>query len=90
MLYMVIERYKNRDSEAVYSRFREKGRMLPEGLEYVGSWVEPNFDRCFQLMECDNPALFDQWTVHWQDLVEFEIIEVLSSADAAAAATSTS
>jgi hypothetical protein len=90
MLYMVIERYKNRDAEAVYSRFREKGRMLPEGLEYVGSWVEPNFDRCFQLMECDNPALFDQWTVHWQDLVEFEIIEVLSSADAAAAATSTS
>ena len=90
MLYMVIERYKNRDAEAVYSRFKEKGRMLPEGLKYLGSWVEPNFDRCFQLMECDNPALFEQWTVHWQDLVEFEIIEVLSSADAAAAATAKS
>ncbi len=53
MLFMVIERFKNRDAKAVYSRFKEKGRMVPDGLKYVGSWVEDNFDRCFQLMECD-------------------------------------
>lgn len=88
MLYMVIERYKNRDARAVYARFREKGRMLPDGLKYLESWVEPNNDRCFQLMESDDPALFDQWTVHWQDLVEFEIVEVITSAQAAATNTS--
>jgi hypothetical protein len=90
MLFMVIERYKNRNAEAVYSRFRENGRMMPEGLKYLGSWVEPNFDRCFQLMECDDPALFEQWTIHWQDLVDFEIVEVLTSAEAAAKAVSNS
>ncbi len=56
MLFMVIERFKNRDAKAVYSRFKEKGRMMPDGLKYVGSWVEDNFDRCFQLMECDDPV----------------------------------
>lgn len=90
MLYMVIEKYKDRNAEAVYNRFREKGRMLPEGLKYISSWVQPDFERCFQLMECDNPALFDRWTIHWQDLVDFEIEEVISSADAAASATSKS
>ena len=55
MLFMEIERFKNRDARAVYSRFREQGRMLPDGLKYVDSWVEANFDRCFQLMECDDP-----------------------------------
>ena len=57
MLFMVIERFKNRDAVAVYRRFREQGRMMPEGLTYVGSWVEANFDRCFQLMECDDLRL---------------------------------
>ena len=51
MLFMVIERFKNRDGKAVYKRFEEQGRMLPEGLTYINSWIEPNFDRCFQLME---------------------------------------
>ena len=86
MLFMVIERYKNRDAKAVYSRFKEKGRMMPEGLTYVGSWVEDNFDRCFQLMECDDPRLFQQWLVHWEDLGDFEIVHVVSSAEAADAA----
>lgn len=86
MLFMVIERYKNRDAKAVYARFKEKGRMMPEGLKYVGSWVEDNFDRCFQLMECDDPGLFQQWLVHWEDLVDFEIVHVVSSAEAADAA----
>jgi len=83
MLFMVIERFKNRDAQAVYQRFRERGRMLPAGLEYIDSWTEASFDRCFQLMKCKDPQLFHQWTAHWQDLVEFEIIPVLSSKEAA-------
>lgn len=85
MLYMVIERYKNGDAAAVYKRFDERGRMMPDGLSYISSWVETGFERCFQLMETDDPALFDQWTVHWSDLVDFEILPVLTSAEAAAA-----
>lgn len=79
MLFMVIERFKNRDAKAVYRRSQEKGRLMPEGLKYVGSWVEANFDRCFQLMEGDDPRLFQQWVVQWQDLIEFEIIPVVPS-----------
>lgn len=79
MLFMVIERFKDRDAKAVYRRFREDGRMTPEGLRYVGSWIEANFDRCFQLMECDDPRLFQQWAVRWQDLVQLEIVPVVPS-----------
>jgi hypothetical protein len=86
MLFMVIEHFKNRDAKAVYGRVGEKGRMLPKGLSYVSSWVEPDFSRCFQLMECDNPHLFWQWQAHWQDLIDFEIVPVLSSIEAAEAA----
>jgi hypothetical protein len=83
MLFMVIERFKNRDAQAVYRRFQEKGRMMPEGLSYVGSWIEANFDRCFQLMECDDASLFQQWVVQWQDLIEFEIVPVVPSKETA-------
>jgi len=83
MLYMVIERFKNRDAKAVYRRFREKGRMAPDGLSYVDSWVETNFDRCFQLMECGDPRLLEQWADHWRDLVEFEFVPVRRSKEAA-------
>ena len=83
MLFMVIERFKNRDAAAVYERYRERGRMAPEGLRYINSWVENNFDRCFQLMECDDESLFDEWISHWQDLVEFEIVKVMTSEEAA-------
>jgi hypothetical protein len=83
MVFMVIERFKNRDPEPIYRRVRENGRMLPEGLKYVASWVEENFDRCFQVMECDDPKLFEQWTSKWSDLVEFEIVRVSSSQEAA-------
>jgi hypothetical protein len=83
MLYMVIERFKNRDARAVYRRFREKGRMATEGLTYVESWVETNFDRCFQLMECDDPHLLEQWAAHWRDLVDFEFVPVRRSKEAA-------
>jgi len=83
MLFMVIERFRNRDAAAVYRRFRERGRMTPDGLRYVESWVETGFDRCFQLMECDDPELFKQWVERWEDLVEFEIVPVLTSREAA-------
>ncbi len=79
MLFMVIERYRDRDAKAIYRRFKEKGRMMPEGLKYVGSWIEANFDRCFQVMECDDARLLQQWVVEWQDLIEFEVIPVVTS-----------
>jgi hypothetical protein len=81
---MVVERYL-RGPEPVYARVEAKGRMLPAGLERVDSWVVDDvpMDRCFQLMEADDPALFDEWFAHWADLVEFEVHPVLSSAEAA-------
>jgi hypothetical protein len=83
MLYMVIERFKNRDAKAVYRRFRDKGRMAPDGLDYVESWVDTNFDRCFQLMECGDVRLLEQWADHWRDLVDFEFVPVRLSKEAA-------
>ena len=83
MLYMVIERFKNREAIPVYRRFREKDRMTPEGLNYVESWVETNFDRCFQLMECADTRLLGEWAAHWKDLVEFEFVPVRRSTEAA-------
>ena len=85
MLFMVIERFWEGDGAAVYRRFQEKGRMLPDGLRYVDSWVEVTGDRCFQVMECDDVRLFDQWVACWNDLVEFEIVLVRTSGEAAAA-----
>jgi hypothetical protein len=79
---MVIERM--RDPEAVYARFAERGRMMPDGVEYLGSWVEPDRRRCFQVMGCDRLAQLEEWAAHWSDLVDFEFIPVISSADAAA------
>ena len=85
MLFMVIERFRNDDPAPVYERYREKGRMMPDGLSYIDSWVEPNFARCFQLMQCDDPKLLQQWTNHWRDLVDFEIVPVVTSKEAAEA-----
>ena len=79
MQFMVIERFRNRDAKAVYRRFRDQGRMAPEGLRYVGSWIELNFDRCFQIMETDDPRLLQEWIANWGDLVEFEVVPVVSS-----------
>jgi hypothetical protein len=84
MLYMVVEHFKNRDARAVYARARERGRMLPEGLTYVASWVETNFDRCFQLMECRDERLLHAWAERWSDLVAFEFVHVRTSVEAAA------
>lgn len=76
MKYMVIETFRPGGKAAVYERLREKGRMLPDGLRYIDSWLEKDGDRCFQLMETDAPALFDRWTAAWNDLVMFDIIEL--------------
>jgi hypothetical protein len=86
MLYMVIERYIAGPGP-VYERAAARGRMLPDGLKYVSSWVTAgSMDRCFQLMEADDPALFDVWTERWSDLVSFEVVPVITSAEAAAEA----
>jgi len=85
MLYMIIEHFRNRDAVPVYRRFRDQGRLAPEGLRYVGSWVTEDFDCCFQIMECDDHELLTQWMARWEDLVEFEVFPVISSAEAAAA-----
>ena len=86
MLYMVIERFRGGDAAPVYRRFRERGRLAPEGLGYRGSWVAADLGRCFQLMECDDPALLAEWTARWEDLVDFEVVPVITSAEAASAA----
>ncbi|HMG99148.1 MAG TPA: DUF3303 family protein [Gaiellales bacterium] len=80
MLFMIIERFKDADPVPVYRHLRDHGRGLPEGLRYVDSWVEPSFQRCFQVMECDDAALIQEWILHWQGLAEFEIVPVVTSA----------
>ncbi|HET9408563.1 MAG TPA: DUF3303 family protein [Candidatus Sulfotelmatobacter sp.] len=82
-LYMVIEKFKNSDAGPVYRRFRERGRMAPQGLTYVSSWVHEDLSRCYQLMETDDPALLDQWMANWSDLVDFEVHPVITSQQAA-------
>ena len=79
MLFMVIERFKGRDPAPIYARLRERGRALPEGLKYVDSWIEANFDRCFQLVEADDAAALQRWILQWRDLVEFEVVPVTTS-----------
>jgi hypothetical protein len=79
MLFMVIERFKDRDPAPIYARVREQGRALPDGLRYIDSWVEGNFDRCFQLMECDDVSLLQRWVLEWRDLALFEIVAVSPS-----------
>jgi hypothetical protein len=86
MRFMVVERFKH-GPELVYARAAERGRMLPPGLSYVESWVDSrHLDRCFQLMETDDPSLFEPWIASWGDLVDFEVVPVISSAEAAARA----
>ena len=81
-LYLVVEHFRGHEV-AVYRRFRERGRQLPEGLRYVSSWVQSDFARCFQLMETEDPALLDEWISHWKDLADFEVQPVMTSAEAA-------
>lgn len=86
MLFLVIERYRNGDPGPVYARFRAQGRMAPEGLTYVSSWVATDLATCWQVMETADRALLDRWIANWSDLVDFEVIPVVTSAEASAAA----
>ena len=83
MLFMVIEHFRNGDARPVYDRFRKRGRLAPDGLEYVSSWVTSDLTRCYQVMCCDDRALLDQWIASWSDIVEFEVIPVITSEEAA-------
>jgi hypothetical protein len=82
MQYMIIEHFRDGDPVPVYRRFRDRGRLAPDGLVYVNSWVTSDLRRCYQVMECDDRALLDTWIAAWSDLVDFEIVPVMSSADA--------
>jgi hypothetical protein len=86
MLYLVVEHYRNGDPAPVYRRFRERGRLMPDGVRYVGSWVTRDLAHCYQVMESDDRALLDRWMARWADLVDFEVIPVMTSAEAAAVA----
>ena len=81
MLFMVVEHFKDRDPAPVYKRFAEQGRLMPEGLSYVNSWIEVGMDRCFQVMETDDPALLQEWIKNWGDLVDLEVVPVVTSAE---------
>ena len=84
MLYMVIENFRGGDPVPVYRRFRDRGRMMPEGIEYLGSWVTEDLQRCFQVMSCEDRRLLDQWMANWDDITDFEVIPVITSAEASA------
>ena len=82
-LYMVIEHFKNKDAVPVYRRFRDKGRMMPEGLDYVASWVDAKMERCYQVMETHDRVLLEEWMARWSDLIDFEVHPVITSKEAA-------
>jgi len=85
MLFMVIETYRDGDPKPVYRRLKEKGRMAPLGARYVSSWVTTDFERCFQLMDCEDRKHLDEWMSNWSDLVDFEVIPIITSEKANAA-----
>ena len=84
MQYMIIENFRGGDPVPVYRRFRDRGRLAPEGLRYVSSWVTQDLTRCYQVMECEDRALLDRWMANWRDVTDFEVISVMTSAEAAA------
>lgn len=85
MVYMIVENFRAGDPVPVYRRFRDQGRLVPDGLHYVASWVTLDLRRCFQIMECESPELLEQWMAQWSDVVDFEVAPVMTSAEAAAA-----
>ena len=85
MQFMVIEIFRNQDAKSVYGRFRERGRMTPEGLDFVASWVAADLSRCFQIMECEDITLLQKWVAGWSDLIAFEIVPVVDGKDTASA-----
>lgn len=85
MQFMVVETFRNQDAKAVYRRFRERGRMMPDGLTFISSYVAADLSRCFQLMECDDVQLLQRWVAEWADLMAFEIVPVVPGKETAAA-----
>ena len=85
MRYLIIEHFRDGDPRPVYRRFRDAGRLAPDGLTYVSSWVTSDLRHCYQVMECEDPRLIDEWMAQWRDLVDFECIPVITSAEAASA-----
>jgi Protein of unknown function (DUF3303) len=85
MLFMVVEHFRNQDAKSIYRRLSEKGRLMPEGLSFVNSWVAADLSRCFQLMECGDVSLFQRWVAEWSDLMQFEIVPVIPGKETAAA-----
>jgi hypothetical protein len=84
VLFLVIEKFRGADPVPVYRRFRDRGRLAPEGLRYVDSWVTDDLTRCYQVMECADPTLLSRWIDQWRDLVDFEVLPVVTSAEAQA------
>jgi len=84
MQFVIVENFRDRDPLPVYRRFRDRGRLAPEGLKYVASWVASDLSRCFQIMECDDRRLLDEWMSKWDDLIDFEVIPAMTSAAAVA------
>jgi hypothetical protein len=84
LLYVVVEHFRDGNPRPVYQRFRERGRLAPPGLTYVNSWVTDDLRDCYQVMECDDRALLDEWIGAWADIVDFEVHPVITSAEAAA------
>ena len=82
MLYMIVEHFRGGNPVPVYRKFRDEGRGMPEGLRYVSSWVTSDLEHCYQVMETDRRELLDQWIEFWSDVVEFEVIPVVTSNDA--------
>jgi hypothetical protein len=80
---MIVEHFRNGDPVPVYRRFRQHGRLAPAGLVYVSSWVDEKLERCFQLMEADNVEHINEWIANWNDIVDFEVYPVITSAEAA-------
>ena len=77
MQYMVIEQFK--DAPAIYQRLRDRGRLMPEGLHYLDSWISQDLTQCFQLMETESRELFDEWIANWSDLMDFEVVPAIPS-----------
>ena len=84
MLFLVVEQFRGGDAVPVYRRFRDRGRLAPEGLRYVASWVTADLRRCYQVMECESREPLEKWMAEWKDLVDFEVMPVVTSAEALA------
>jgi hypothetical protein len=90
MQFMVIERFRSQDARPVYRRLQERGRLMPDGLAFVNSWVEADLRRCFQVIECDDATLLQRWVAEWADLIDFEIVPVVPGKATAEVFASTS